>query len=409
MTGKMRKPKVTVKPVALKKWRPYAIYGLLLIAVAWLVGSRLGSLTHGYASDELSTFQASVSLHNIYLNPLNAPLFLLVHVLLYIRPHSLYMVRVAAALLGVLTIAIFYRLVDYWHGRRSALFGTVIFATSAWFLHTARLGTPNVLYFGLLGLIGCSVWFKHSRRSLPVVLLIILSAILLYVPGMIWFIIAGVIWQWKTIDRVFQKHLWMVTLGGFLLLGVLTPLGLAIRRTPSLAKVMIGLPQNGWPNPLSVFHRIVDVPVRFFLSGPFSPERWLGHLPILDALSAAMVFLGVYVYLKHLPLVRAQLLGVILVIGTVIIGLGGQTSITVLVPIVYILAAAGIGLLLDRWYTVFPRNPIAQAIGIGMASLAVLTSVWYGYQHYFVAWPNSPETKPIFDVTALPPSDTIKR
>jgi len=405
----MQRPKVTLKPVASKQWRPYAIYGVLLLAIGWLLWLRLGTLTHGYGSDELATWQASESLRTIYHNPVNAPYLLLVRALIYIKPHSLLVVRIASALFGLLTVAIFYPLVNYWHGRRAAILGTIVFGTSAWFLHTSRLGTPNVLYFMLLGLIGCSVWFKHSGKSLPVILLMVLAATLLYVPGMIWFVVAGVIWQWKTIDRVFQKHLGMVTLGGLLLIAVLAPLGMAIRKTPSLAKQMAGLPAAGWPNPITVVHRMLDVPVRFFLNGPFTPERWLGHLPILDAFTMAMVFLGVYVYLKHLPLVRAQLLGVIVVIGIVLFGLGGSTSISVLVPIAYVVAAAGIGLLLDRWFTVFPRNPIAQGIGLGLVSLAVLISAWYGYQHYFVAWPNSLETQPMFDVTALPSSDTMSK
>jgi biotin transporter BioY len=122
-----------------------------------------------------------------------------------------------------------------------------------------------------------------------------------------------------------------------------------------------------------------------------------------------MCFLGGFVYFKYRRPIRTQLLVVIVLVGTVLVGLGGAVSLSIVVPFVYILAAAGIGLLLDRWYTVFPRNPIAQSVGIGLVSLTVLASCWYGYRHYFVAWPAAAATQAAFSVSPPPPSDTIKK
>lgn len=402
----MRTPKV--RAIVAKYWQPCGFYGGLLLLVGWLLWWQLGTLTHGYSSDELATLQASSSLHTMLHHPLNAPFTLLAHALLYLDPHSLFLMRITATGFGLLTLTVFYWLVRYWHGQRSATFGTIVFGGSAWFLHTARLGTPDVLLFGALGLTACSVWFKHSRKPLPVVLCLVLAAAFLYVPGMIWFIAAGVLWQWKTIDRIFKEHLWMVTLGGFFLLGILAPLGWAIYRTPALAKVVVGLPATGWPQPLGVLRHIAEVPLQLFLRGPLQPEHWLGRLPVLDAFSLAMVFLGSFVYIKHRHLVRTQLMAVILLLGSVLTGLGGAVSLSIIVPFIYILAAAGMGLLLDRWYGVFPRNPIAQTVGLGLVSMAVLATCWYGYRHYFVAWPAAPATQPIFSVGQPPPSATIK-
>jgi hypothetical protein len=405
----MRKPKVKLQAIPAKYWQSCAVYGGLLLISGWLLWLRLSTLTHGYSANELYTYQGSVHLSYIFHHPLNAPFTLAIHGLLYFSHHSLFLLRFAATLFGLRTITVFYWLVRYWHGQRSAIFGVLVFGTSGWFLHTARLGTPDVLLFGLLGLTACSVWFKHSGRALPVAICLVLAAIFLYVPGMVWFIAAGVVWQWKTIDRIFKNHLGMVTLGGFLLLGVLTPLGLAFYHTPSLAKAVIGLPATGWPQPLTVLHHIVAVPLQLLVQGPLEPEQWLGHLPVLDAFSLAMVFLGGYVYVKHQHLARTQLMAVILLIGVILVGLGGAVSLSVVVPFIYVLVAAGIGLLLDRWYAVFPRNPIAQATGTALVSLAVLASCWYGYRSYFVAWPSAPETKPAFGIQLVSPSDTIKR
>lgn len=388
---------VAVRAFVAKYWLPSAIYGGVVAVFAWLLWWQLGTLTGGYSQAELNAYNASLHIKDIYHFPVNAPFTLLAHFLTYLKHDSLIVVRVAATLAGLATLTAFYWLVRYWHGQRAAIFGTIVFGTSAWFLHTARLGTPDVLMFGVLGLTACGVWFKHSRTALPVVLLLVLVALLLYVPGMMWFILAGVIWQFKTIDRVFKQHLLMVSLGAAVFLAILAPLGLAISHSPELAKIMIGLPA-GWPQPLQVLENIVRVPLHLIFHGPLDPQHWLGRLPLLDAFSLGMLFLGVYVYAKHAKLIRTQLVVVILLIGTGLVALGGAVSLSIIVPFVYVLVAAGIGLLIDRWYTVFPRNPIARTVGAALMSLAVLASCWYGYRHYFVAWPNAPETKPVFSI-----------
>ena len=391
-------------------WLPAALYGAVLLAFGWLLWWQLGSLTHGYSAGEANAVQASRSLHDIFNHPINAPFTAVAHGLMSLLPYDdLVVMRLTATLFGMLALTAFYWLVRYWHGQKAAVFGSVLFGTSAWFLHTARLGTPDVVLFSLLALTACSVWLKHGRQSLPVVLCLTLAAALLYVPGMIWFIIAGVVWQWKTIDRVFKANLWMVTVGGFLLLAILAPLALAIYHDHSLAKVVVGLPAEGWPAPFATLKHIAEIPLQIVARGPLMPEHWLGRMAILDAFCIAMLFLGAYAYLKHVKLVRAQLLGVILVIGTVLAGLGGQVTTSIVVPFVYIMVAAGVGLLLERWYAVFPRNQIAQTVGIGLVSLAVLASSWYGYRHYFVAWPHAGATRAVYSVPPSRTSDTIKK
>ena len=83
-------------------------------------------------------------------------------------------------------------------------------------------------------------------------------------------------------------------------------------------------------------------------------------------------------------------------VGTLLIALGGAVSLSLLIPFIYILVAAGIGFMLDQWYKVFPRNAIAQGVGMGLIVLAVAASCWYGLRHYFVAWPNAPATQQVF-------------
>ncbi|HLZ14861.1 MAG TPA: hypothetical protein VKQ34_02605 [Candidatus Saccharimonadales bacterium] len=388
-------------------WRPLAAIGGALVAGGALLWVRLAGPTGGYSANELATLQQSHSFLYIFHHPVNAPFTLAVRLLQFAPGHhQLLAVRFAATLFGIACLAAFFLLVRTWHGLRTALFGTALFAASPWFLHTARLGTPEVLLFGVFILTSCGVWLKRTANPLVLLLCFVLATALLYVPGMVWIILAGVLWQWENIDRVFKKQLWAVSLGGLVFLAALVPLGLGIYHSPALAKTMAGLPAAGWPQVWGVLHNLASVPLAIVVHAPFNPEHWLGRLGLFDAFTLAMLGLGGYLYARHFGLLRTKLFVVILCIGTVLIGLGNSVTLTVLVPFLYILVAAGTGFLLDRWFVVFPRNMIAQSIGIGMVSIAVVASIVYGLMHYFTAWPGSPDTKAVFTV---PASVTIEK
>lgn len=389
-------------------WQPALLYGLLIAGCGGLLWWKLGSLVGGYSPSEAIALQASTNWRHIFENPINAPFTLVAHALQYLGEHSLFLMRATATIFGLATLTVFYWLVRHWHGERAAIFGTILFGCSAWFLHTARLGTPDVALFGLLALAAGTVWIKRTDNRFVLFLLFLFAAGLLYVPGMIWFIALGVIWQWKAIDRIFRRHLGVVTLGAFGLLAVLAPLGRAIYKSPETAKVIAGLPAHGWPQPFEVLQRLADIPLALFIRSPLQPEHWLARLPVLDFFCMVMFGLGLWVFIKNFRLIRTHLMVVALIVGTVLISLGGLVSLSMIIPFVYVAVAAGVGFLLDRWYAVFPRNVIAQGVGIGLVTLAVVVSCWYGLRHYFIAWPAAPATQPIFQLEQPAPSVIIK-
>jgi hypothetical protein len=388
--------KLRVQKWVREYWQPMALYGVLLLFFGSLLWFRLGTLVGGYSASELAALQASTSLRHIFENPLNAPFTLFSHALFYLGEQSLFLMRVAATGVGLIALSTFYWLVRHWHGERSAIFGTILFGTSAWFLHTARLGTPEVMMFGLLVLVACSIWLKRTNNSFILLVIFGLCASLLYVPGMIWFVLLGIVWQWKAIDRIFKRNLLAVTAGAVAMLAIIAPLGLAIYKNPDLAKTIAGLPAEGWPQPLDVLQRFAEVPLSLFWRAPANPEHWLAQLPILAAFTMGMLFLGGYVYAKHWRLKRVRLLASILLIGTLLISLGGAVTISIILPFIFILVGVGVGFMLDRWYAVFPRNTIAQAVGLGLLSLAIVASSWFCLRRYFIAWPAVPATKQIF-------------
>jgi hypothetical protein len=67
-----------------------------------------------------------------------------------------------------------------------------------------------------------------------------------------------------------------------------------------------------------------------------------------------------------------------------------------MLPFVYLIVAAGIGFMLQQWFRVFPRNPIARTLGASLITIAVISSSGYNLTHYFIAWAKAPETQSTF-------------
>lgn len=376
-------------------------------AVAGLVLNRLGSLLPGYAKPEVAAYAASSNLNTLLDNPINAPFYLLVKGLEFAGIDGYLATRAAAVLIGIATVGLFWWLLTRWYSARTALFGTILFATSAWFLHTARLGTPDVLLFLLLALVAAGVWLKRTKNPFVLLLCFLLAGASMYVPGMVWFIVFVMIWEWRQIDFLFRRHLWAVALGTLLFAASITPLVWAAYRSPQILKPLAGLPAEDWPSLSQLVENALNAPLALFVRTPADPVTWLAQLPVLDAFAAAMFVLGSYMYLKHARLGRAKLFVPVLLVGWILVALGGGVTLTILVPFVYLIVATGVGFMCDSWLTIFPRNPIARFIGIGVVAIAVVTSISFQTRSYFLAWPNNPDTRSHFALKNPATSDTI--
>jgi hypothetical protein len=150
-----------------KAWRP-----ALLVVSLGLIGyvlyfHNLYGLVPGYAQVEVASYRSALSWRDIAANPLDLPYKAIVYTLNLAGHHSLVITRAAAALCSLLAVTIFFCITRAWYGFRIAFFGAMLFATSAGFLHFARLGSAQVLQMGLLVLIGIMVWHRRAPRLHP--------------------------------------------------------------------------------------------------------------------------------------------------------------------------------------------------------------------------------------------------
>lgn len=350
---------------------------------------------------ELQTAAQASSFRDIASNPVNAPHKLLTLLLTELSP-SVRSVRVVSMMFATATaIAMFYML-KHWHKPQTAVLTTAAFAGSAIVLAVGRLGTPVVTVMSFYAFAGLLLWDLHTRsnKAAPIVVLMALAA-LLYVPGFVWFaLIVGIVYGGRL--RVLFRHIRLRTVLFGTLLAILLIVPLVhgfVREAGTINEWLLLPPHLDWAQ---VPRSILRVPSAFIYRMPTEPLVNVGRLPVFDVASGLLFLVGLNAYRQKLRLDRTRvMLGSALV--AVIIGALGQTLLAVvfLLPFAFSVIAAGIEYLLDEWYAVFPRNPLARSFGLIIITSTILFSTYYQLTRFFVVWPQAPETRATYNQSRI--------
>ncbi|MCA9325655.1 hypothetical protein KDA23_06375 [Candidatus Saccharibacteria bacterium] len=384
-------------------WRKWLVIGAAMLVVALLLTYRLDSLPgNGLSAPELRAAQHSRSWHAVVDNPLFLPVTGLQRVLDIVTPFTLVTtLRLTSVIFGLGTFSLVAYVLMKWYGPRTAIFGCLTVATSAWFLHVARSGGVEIAYFAAFPLLLAShVWLdrtEHPSRVLPVWL--VAMGVLLYIPGLVWFVVLNAIWQRQSIQDALDDwyELWprlgLAFVGVFLLI----PLVWGVFQNPILhySATWMGLP-TAWPGIMSILHSASQSLLFVSLWTPSNPALWLAHLPVLDVFLSMMLVAGIYFYVLHRSANRSKLLLASFGLGVVLVAIQGVVTRSLLVPLLYLVAAGGIAYILHLWLRIFPRNPLARTLGIGLVLLALVISSAYSLRQYFIAWPHHPDTAQAF-------------
>jgi hypothetical protein len=372
---------------------------LVLAGLGWLLLYKLGSLTGGLSRGELAAAAAPVGWHGIYHQPLYLPLKLVRSAVFFVDAnHGQTLTRLPNTVFGGLAIISFIWLVRLWHGSRTALLAGFLFATSAWVLHASRLASFDVLYlWAMPTLILLHVLLnRYTERAIVWYGSILIWGLMLYIPGLVWLVLfeawlqrATLLKAWRHFGRWWQRLLYL--LAGLIWL----PLLILDLTRPGNLRTWAGLPAH-FLSPIHTLKQFGSVPVHLFVRGPQYPDIWLGRMAVLDIFSLAACAAGIYFYVTHIKAARSRLLAGLAFIGFVLVGLGGPVGLSLLVPMLYIGAATGIAYLLHEWLQVFPNNPLARGLGIGLVAIAISLGCIYNLRAYFVAWPHNQATQTVF-------------
>lgn len=379
-------------------WRQLIIGIFIAVVGYFVVFNGIMTLTPGYSIQEIAAQKSSASLQIILSNPLEAPYKLLVWVALKLGHHSIAITRIAAGLAAIASAILFYFIVYSLFSRRIAIFATILFVTSSGFLHASHLGTPLALQlFGVLALLALIPGYLLLKgKLLPVYVSVITIAALLYIPGLLWFVLFGIIILNKrivsTLRQMTVKHQVLICL---IFTVLVAPLIWAYISNPSLLLTSLGL-SSSLPTINELTSR-TELFVRSLLwSGQGPAEIMLVGAPLFNIIEFGLLFIGICVQFKKPRLKSNYFVLGATVFTVLLIIIGDVLTYIVLTPLIALLMAGGLFYLLTQWHKVFPVNPVAHTIGTILVFGLVAVSALFHIRAFYSAWPNSTPTHQSF-------------
>lgn len=368
---------------------------LSLFLLLW----RLASLTKGRVNvSELAAKHALLHHSPWWKSPsfIYGPYYLLLHAT-YAINRSVSSFRLASVVIGLITAALIYWLINQWHGYKLAVLATVTFVSGLGVLAVARQGSPLssqlLLSISLLtSVVAINRW--HNYWGLLAVTLI--TAGDLYIPGALWPVMAMLFLSFTGLKKTLRTiSLWskssLYGLGLLLLAPLIYRLGWHYSKHQLIYWLGYGL--DGKLNAVRHFAlHLAQVPLDLFFHSTNLPATLsLGHLPLLPVAQSVIIVLGFYGYISRFSNYRWRSILILGAVLWIVIGFG-VLSVYSLLPLTTLAIGTGMAFMLKEWYSVFPRNPIARNLGLMVLSSVMLFSCFYSARSYFVGWANDPST-----------------
>lgn len=369
----------------------YWLAGLIFIFILII---HLGSLPGGLSPAEHSAVDHNGSINSIYKNPLNAPHDLLSFGFKKIS-QGFFSARFSSVVWGIIFAASFLKIAKTMFGGTIGLIGTIIFSFTPYFLVSARQATPDIMFAAPVLVMGAYILLSRQTtdRTKTFPLLVILSALTLYVPGMLWwFLGAGFAGRKKLTEAISiipKPQLYLSLAAG---VAVLIPLLLALGADWQLIKPLALIPSH-FSAPMKELKDIGWMASAWFFKTPFHSPLIIGRIPIFNIVLDVLLVFGTYALFQAAKNKALALLTAI-IFATVAAGINNNLSILLLgLPSAGILITAGLRYLYVEWRGVFPRNPAAKYLAIILIAVLGLVQLLYGLRYSLIAWPHSLATR----------------
>lgn len=283
-----------------------------------------------------------------------------------------------------------------WFRPNIAVLATAIMITTGQFLYVAQSGTAGITF------ILWSVWLllaatmitgsaRHQRFWKA--LFFIVMPLSLYTPLSIYLVAAifsaGILHPHvrHVLKRMPTIHLVGLSIISFL---VVAPLAYLVFRNPSLSLQLLGAPSS-WPPDLLQNIKILVQQYLYFVH----PQSGVLMTPVLGLGSIALIGLGAWQLYSIRYTARSYTLTAWFLLLIPILIVNTTFTAVTFVPLLLLLAS-GLGLLLQSWYGIFPRNPYARFVGIIPLGVLVAGLVITGVGRYFDGYRHDPETATSF-------------
>lgn len=384
-------------------WRGLAS-ALIVATIAILTLSlQVSTLVPGQSKYENAAVKAIKTSPLPWNNPVNAPYTVPTYLLGKSMGDTVQAGRLVSMVYGLLATACLFYVLKKWFNIRMATVGSLLFISSSWLLHIAHMATPLILMiFAPLACLAAFSWLIRTKKYKFLAITAFACAVAFagYVPYMPWILLVTIgVLYWQSRGKKNQVEPWHWLAGGAIYAVLILPLFIGILQSPGVVKTLLGIPAV-LPSITQYGQNLLDLLLLPFFRSPLLPELHLGRLPLLDIFSTTMFLLGVYYFAMRRTNRRSLILFFSFAILLVIIPFSPAVLInaTILMPLIYICIISGIVELLKQWFSYFPRNPLARSVGVGLVVVAIGFTSFYHLQRYFIAWPNTPDTKQVYVV-----------
>ncbi len=354
------------------------IEGLALVVISSLLFYRLGSMLGGLTAEEIASAERSSRVSPLK-DIVNLPWLLWQGLFIRTLGLSTWSVRLPAAILGVISLVVLWRVLRRMTDRNSAMLGTVIATTSALYLGLGRAGVSSMMTILLMELI-ILFGIKAFRGERGLAMATVCWGLLFFMDC--GFVVALALLAvailhpqtrlWLTNDK---KRLVKVSiLGGIFVLSYLglSAMGLSVGRDWPLGS--LGRPSVD--NLQSAFDSAFGV--NSHLSGGLVT-------PFVSIIGLTLAALGLVSIIRDSAFcLRAYLvMGLFaLVLGLCVFDPGA--SFLIFLPVALLITIA-VSELVGGWYNIFPSNPYARGFAVAPLVLLVCSLCMLNVGRYFMA------------------------
>lgn len=379
-------------------WRGVASTLIIAVIATLTLSLQLTTLVPGQNQFETETLNTIANSPWSWNNPVNSPYIIPTYFLGKAIGNTLQAGRIISVIYGLASTVFLFYVLKKWFNIRIATVGSLLFITSSWLLHISHIATPLILMiFTPLACLAAFTWLLRTKKFKIYAIIAFVASLgfAAYVPYMPWILLVTVaILVLQSRDKLKGIKKWQWAAGVGLYAFLVIPLILGLTKNQPAIKTLLGIP-TALPTITQYLHNMANLALTPFFRSPLIPELHLGRLPLLDIFSTAMFILGIYYYTKRATNRRSQILLFSFLLLFLIIPLSPLYLLgaTILMPLIYICIISGIVEPLQQWFSYFPRNPLARSIGVGLVVVAIGFTSFYHLQRYFIAWPNTPDTK----------------
>ncbi|HZP55470.1 MAG TPA: hypothetical protein VFB03_01730 [Candidatus Saccharimonadales bacterium] len=166
----------------------------------------------------------------------------------------------------------------------------------------------------------------------------------------------------------------------------------AVINDPKILRSVLLIPDQ-WPTLIELIKNFAWMFVSMFWRTPNHADFNIARLPILNIMELVLIFFGIYALASKKRRIT-YLLVFFMLTSFLFAAINGSLYILSLaLPPIAVFFAAGIRYLYLEWRQVFPINPFAKGLALGLILLVVVSQLLYVGRYSLIAWPHTTDTK----------------